>query len=121
MPFKNFHSARLKDPDQYDRFAYEADKLGDGIDVVFGIKAGKSEIQAIRFDKTKFSTARAKAWLKDHDKKAILFEPASEATTTSGDIAVFAKRFGKPEKRKKKKNNITEKIENLLRKEQNEI
>ncbi len=79
MPFAHEHAARLKDPSRYERFRRENDKFGSGIHAVWGITAdGKAELQAIRFDAAKFSTAEAKAWLKEHGHKPILFEPASE-------------------------------------------
>jgi hypothetical protein len=77
MPFPNEHSGRLKDPDQFDRIRRENDKFGSGIDVIWGVKNNKSEIQAIRFDAKKFSASEAKKWLADHDHKTISFEPAT--------------------------------------------
>lgn len=77
-PYPNEHAARLKDPSQYDSFARKNDELGDGIDAIYGIKGGESELQAIRFDKTKYSVAEAKEWLKSHQFEPIEFEEASE-------------------------------------------
>jgi len=77
IPYPNEHSARLKDPGQFDKFARKNDAGGTGVDFIFGIKDGKSEVQAIRFDKSKFTPAEAKDWLKRNKKKAIEFEPAS--------------------------------------------
>jgi len=79
MPYPNEHSARLKDPGQFESFARENNKGGNGVDFIYGIKEGKSEIQAIRFDKKKFTVQEAKKWLKDHDQNYIDFEPASGA------------------------------------------
>jgi len=80
-PYANEHAARLKDPDQYKRFRRENDKFGTGIHAIWGIKdeGGKEvvELQAIRFDASKFTEAQARAWLKDHDHHPIFFEPAS--------------------------------------------
>jgi len=76
MPYPNEHTARVKNPDQYDRFARK--EIAPGIDVILGIKNGKSEVQAYRFDKNKFTPEQAKKWLKDHDVKYIAFEPAEE-------------------------------------------
>lgn len=39
---------------------------------------GATKVQSIRFPKDKFSVKQAKAWLKDHKHKHILFEPAKE-------------------------------------------
>ena len=77
-PYPNEHAARLKDPSQYDSFARKNNEGGDGIDFIYGIKDGVSEIQAIRFDKTKYSVDDAKKWLKEHDFSPIEFEEASE-------------------------------------------
>lgn len=84
-PFPNEHAARLKDPDQYDSFARKNNEGGEGIDFIYGIKDGKSELQAIRFDKTRFTTQEAKAWLKSHDFEPILFEEASERKIMSDE------------------------------------
>jgi len=78
MPYPNEHSARLKDPGQFDSFARKNNETGEGIDFIFGIKNGKSEIQAIRFNKKKFTVKEAKAWLKDKDIKYIDFEKAED-------------------------------------------
>lgn len=74
MPYPSEHSARLKDPGGFEKF--RRGKLGPGIDAIFGIKGGKSEIQAIRFDASKFSAAAARKWLAAHKYKAIRFEAA---------------------------------------------
>lgn len=88
MPFPNEHAARIKNPGQFEDIRRSNDKLGAGIDAIFGIKTvdGErvSEIQAIRFDKKKFSPDEAKAWLKDNDFKPIEFEPASEKLQEAG-------------------------------------
>ncbi len=79
MPYPNEHAARLKPPGRYEKMARENDKFGSGIDVIWGTTSdGKTEVQAIRFDRKKFTVAEAKKWLKDHDYKVMLFEPASE-------------------------------------------
>jgi len=79
MPYKNEHSARIKDPGKYKTFRRENDKFGKGIDVIWGITdKGKAEVQAIRFDAKKFTAKQAKDWLKKHDYKSIKFEPASQ-------------------------------------------
>lgn len=77
-PYPNEHAARLNDPAKYDSFSRVNDAGGDGIDFIYGIKDGKSEIQAIRFDKTKYSVDDAKKWLEDHEFSPIEFEEASE-------------------------------------------
>jgi len=78
MPYPNEHSARINSPGKYDHIRRKNDEFGSGIDVIFGIKGGKSEVQAIRFDKNKFTPAKAKEWLREHDYKWIEFEAATE-------------------------------------------
>jgi hypothetical protein len=58
-------------------------QFGKGINTILGIrrKNGKkvSEVQSIRFDKSVFTPAQAKEWLKNHDFKASSFERATGA------------------------------------------
>jgi len=84
-PYPNEHAARIKDPEQYDSFARENDELGNGIDTIYGIKEGVSEIQSIRFDSSKYTTEQAKDWLDEHDFEYIKFEDAIEERQTSFD------------------------------------
>ena len=77
-PYPNEHAARLTDPDQYDSFARQADAGGPGIDFIYGINGGESEIQAIRFDAARYSADQARQWLDEHDFSPLIFEPASE-------------------------------------------
>jgi len=77
MPYPNEHAARITDPGQYDRIRRKNDAFGKGIDVIYGVKDGKSEVQAIRFDASKFTAAQAKKWLKDHDYTAVEFAEAT--------------------------------------------
>lgn len=67
-PFPEEHACRLKSPDQFDRFARKnCDQKHDGkcIDVIFGIKEGKSEIQALRYPKGIWTAASARAHCKE--------------------------------------------------------
>lgn len=76
MPYPAEHAARMHDPDKYKSFARK--ELAPGISAIFGVLAnGKTEIQAYRFDRKKFTPAQAKKWLKDHDAAPISFEEAS--------------------------------------------
>lgn len=76
-PYPNEHAARLKDPDQYDSLRRENDAGGPGIDFIYGIKEGTSEIQAIRFRSSQYTPAEARAWLSEHDFDPIEFEEAT--------------------------------------------
>jgi hypothetical protein len=74
MPFPNYHSARIHNPDTYDSFSYENAKSGTGVNFVLGWKNNKSEIQSVRFDKTKWNPSEAKQWLKDNEFDKYKFE-----------------------------------------------
>lgn len=87
-PFPNEHACRLEDPDKYIRFRRANDKFGKGIHAIWGVQGGDKpvELQAIRFGKEKFTVPEARAWLKEHEYKCILFEPASEKCETCGKV-----------------------------------
>ncbi len=77
-PYENEHSCRLEDPGQYDRFARKnCYQKHDGkcIDFIFGVKEGKSEVQAMRYDKDTWTEEAAKNHCKDHKGN---FEAASK-------------------------------------------
>jgi len=76
-PFPNEHACRVNDPGKYTSFARDNNKFGPGIHAIWGIKEGKSELQSVRFDKSKYSAAEAKKWCIDHNYKCKPFEPAA--------------------------------------------
>ncbi len=76
-PYPNEHAARLTGPDQYDSIRRVNDEFGAGIDAIYGIKEGTSELQAIRFDADRFTPAEAREWLSDHDFDPMMFEEAT--------------------------------------------
>ena len=76
-PYPNEHAARLTDPDQYDEIRRVNDEGGPGVDFIYGIKNGETEIQAVRFDAARFTPTEARQWLADHDMTTILFEEAT--------------------------------------------
>jgi hypothetical protein len=81
MPYPTEHAARIKNPDQFKKIRRQNNKFGPGIHVIWGItKDDKAVIQAIRFDKTKFTESEAKKWLKDNKLNYLIFE---EATSNS--------------------------------------
>jgi hypothetical protein len=68
MSYENERSAQIKKSFKYKKIKRENDNFGVGVDVIWGIlPKGKKEVQAIEFDKNKFSVLEAKKWLKDHD------------------------------------------------------
>jgi HK97 family phage major capsid protein/HK97 family phage prohead protease len=76
-PYPNEHAARLTDPEQYDSLRRENDAGGSGIDFIYGIKEGVSEVQAIRFRSSQFTPAEAREWLAENDFDPIMFEEAT--------------------------------------------
>lgn len=76
-PYPNEHAARLKEPGQFDEFRRENDAGGPGVDFIYGIKAGVSELQAVRFDAKQHTPAQAKKWLEDNNYDAMEFEEAT--------------------------------------------
>jgi hypothetical protein len=89
MPYTNEHSARIKSPGTFDKFRRVNDAFGSGIHVIYGIKNGKSEVQAIRFDKDKFNAVDAKKWLSDHDKEYLSFEAAKKEESIEVYKSIF--------------------------------
>ncbi len=83
MPYPNQHSCRVLDPDApHDSAATK--EIDSGVSVILYIKDGKSQPQAYRFDKDKFTAAEAKAWLKRNDVHCIGFEEATGREAGAG-------------------------------------
>lgn len=95
MPYPNEHAARVKSPglfkDGKDEWA--RNDIAPGIAQILGhlkkpkkgSKPNATTVQAYRFDKNKFSADEARKWLKDHNIKYMLFEPASEKKESVAD------------------------------------
>ena len=79
MPYENEHSCRLNDPGKYEKFRREnCGQKHDGkcIDVIYGIKKdGKSEIQALRYNKDIWTEKQAQNHCKEQKG---MFEPAKK-------------------------------------------
>jgi len=83
-PYPNEHACRIMDPGGYDKFARKNCFMkhdGKCIDCIFGIKGSKSEMQAMRYPKDKWTSAAAKAHCKTHEGS---FEAAKEAELEEG-------------------------------------
>jgi hypothetical protein len=78
-PYPNEHAARQKDPAGYLTFRRgPLPGAPEGLSAIFGIRPdGRSEIQALRFDRKRFSVAAAKDWLRQHGYKIGDFEEAT--------------------------------------------
>lgn len=85
MPYPNEHAARQTEPGGYRSFRRgRPEGFPDGVDAIWGIKPdGTTEIQSIRFDRSKWTPAKAKAWLKDHD-----FSLGDFTEATAKDVAM---------------------------------
>jgi HK97 family phage major capsid protein len=94
MPYANEHAARIHEPSRYDSFARVDnshkgfENLPAGVSIILGIKDGKSEAQAYRFNRDKWTVESAKKWLKDHAIAYIEFEPAAGTRSVDEDCLV---------------------------------
>ena len=77
-PYPQEHSCRLNPPDKYDKFARKNCAVksdGKCIDFIYGVKEGKSELQAMRYNKDIWTESEARNHCNSKDGK---FEPAGE-------------------------------------------
>jgi hypothetical protein len=81
MPFPNEFAAQQENPDKYKSLHRENNKLGTGIDVIWGtLPNSKTEIQTIRFRTSKFkSKEQVKGWLEEHNFKTTIEEPKKDS------------------------------------------
>lgn len=92
-PMPNYHSVRLESPVHFTRFAYRKNLMGKGIDAVFGIyRRGGSRLQAIRFDRHRWTLDKVKRWLVTHP----MFRPYSLEPARANPVsAKHAEKYGK--------------------------
>jgi len=89
MPFPNEHSATLLDSAGFSKFRRASDKPVDDVELPSGVFAiwgndGTNEgALAIRFDKSKWSPAKAKDWLLSNSIAIEAFETATELDSCS--------------------------------------
>lgn len=84
MPFPNEHSARVRNPEDFQKDSFRRIKLPKseggkgGVSVIIGRLKGKTTTtaQAYRFPIKLYTAEEAKKWLKDNKIKFISFEPA---------------------------------------------
>jgi len=102
MPYPNEHALRLKPPGIFDPESFRrtaGGKLFGGkltvpstIGLIWAKLKGRSKpsdppiLQAMRFDKSKWTIANAKTWIKQNIKQAGLFEPAQTSTGKAADL-----------------------------------
>lgn len=94
-PYPNEHACRLESPDNFDKFARKNCHIkhdGRCIDCIFGIKDGKSKMQAMRYPKDSWKASDAKAHCKTHEGSfeaasgASLEEPLDSKTTQGWEV-----------------------------------
>jgi len=80
-PFPNEHSARVRNPGDFQSNSFKRKNIANGIDIILGRLTGQTTmtIQSYRFKIDIFTAAEAKKWLKDHKINYILFEPAKKS------------------------------------------
>jgi len=71
----------VKAPSAFEPKSFRRISITSGVSAIIGRLKGQSSTttQSYRFDKSRFTAAQARAWLKSHDVKTILFEPAKES------------------------------------------
>lgn len=77
-PYPNEHACRLEDPGKFDSFARQNCKVkhsGKCVDFIYGIKSGKSALQAMRYKKDVWAAGAAKSHCSSHGGS---FEAAKE-------------------------------------------
>ena len=88
MPYPNEHAARQYPPEMFERFRRGAPEgFPDGVSAIYGFlpkdKGGGSKIQALRFDRRKWTPAKAKRWLRENDFKDTLEEATGKTEQVS--------------------------------------
>lgn len=64
------HNARQNDPMKYNVFRRShPNRFPEGVDVIFGIKFGRAEIQAVRFNAEMWTVEDSQIWLRTYGFK----------------------------------------------------
>ncbi len=87
MPYPNYHSARVRDPGDFEEDSFRTKELPDskGIIIIIGKLKGEdtTTVQAYRFPVENYTEEEAKKWLEDNDIKDYSFEAAQKPATSS--------------------------------------
>ena len=75
-PYLNEHAALIAPPEGFERFRRQDNKFDQGVHAVWGIKDGKTTLQALRFNAMKYTEAQAREWVKEKGHTAPTFIPA---------------------------------------------
>lgn len=86
MPISGWHTSRQQDPEKYKKIRTSKNEFGSGINTLYGVtEDGKTEVQSIHFDASKFTPEEAKAWLRKHNYKDNL-EPATGGKSALNEL-----------------------------------
>jgi hypothetical protein len=85
MPYEGWHSARVRDPGDFQPDSFRRKNIAPGVDIIMGRLKGETTMtaQAYRFAADKFTASEARAWLKKNDIKYISFEEAKKSLAES--------------------------------------
>ena len=72
------HISEQTEAGKYSNF--ERRKYEEGVAIVYGVLEGKSKVQSVRFNTTKFTVSQAEEWLTEHKMKAVVQEAVVEKT-----------------------------------------
>jgi ATP-dependent protease ClpP protease subunit len=92
MPYPNEHSARIKDPGEFDPKSFKSKDIAPGVRIIIGkLRSGGDSMvtQTYRFNISHFTAQEAKDWCKKNNVHYISFTPATnskdmEDSTTTG-------------------------------------
>ncbi len=96
MPYQNEHSARVRQPEEFQADSFRRKNVDDGVDIIIGKLKGEDNMttQAYRFQVGKFTEEQAKKWLSDNNIEYIDFEPAINDRIVEGHIYVYGEIIG---------------------------
>ena len=88
MPYPNEHASRQFPPEMFEKFRRgKPEGFPAGVSVIYGFlpesEGGGSKIQALRFDKRKWTPASAKRWLRENNFKDNIVEATSPKKCTT--------------------------------------
>lgn len=84
MPFPNYHTARLRDPNDFDRFTVK--KTERGVMLVIGwLPDGGSDVQSVRFRASKWTPRECRKWLRIKKLRPIAFESGINGSEDTAD------------------------------------
>ena len=94
MPNPEFHSAQVCDAEDFIADSFQERELSPGVTLVSGRvwvgDNGGLKPQTFRFEASRFSADKARAWLRRRGIRAYTFEPAAEDGEDPGDAETFA-------------------------------